>query len=67
MLVDDNGSNLKYYQANTKKSDGDVFSDCYIVLLLLVPVKLTNVSDRTVLEGSNTTLFCEATVKLTPV
>lgn len=32
---------------------------------MLVPVKLTNVTDRTVLEGSNTT-FCRATGKPTP-
>ena len=37
------------------------------MLLLIVPVKLTLVSgDQTVLEGSNTTLFCEGTGKPTP-
>ena len=50
-------------------NDGDVLTDNnnIIVLLLLVSVKLTNVSgDRTVLEGSPTTLFCEATGRPTP-
>lgn len=52
----------KYYQANIKTSDGNVLTDNNIVLLLLVPIQLTKVSgDETVLEGSNTTLFCEAT------
>ena len=53
----------KYYQANIKTSDGNVLTDInMIVLLLLVPIRLTDVSgDQTVLEGSNTTLFCEAT------
>jgi len=38
-----------------------------MVLLLLVPVKLTPVSgDQTVLEGSNTTLFCEGTGRPKP-
>jgi len=38
-----------------------------VVLLLLVPVKLTRVSgDQTVLEGSNTTLFCEGTGRPKP-
>ena len=51
----------KYYQADIKTSDGNVLTDIDIVLLLLVPVLLTKVSDnQTVLEGSNTTLFCEA-------
>ena len=37
------------------------------MLLLLVPVKLTHVScDQTVLEGSNTTLFCEGTGRPKP-
>ena len=38
-----------------------------IALLFSVPVKLINVSsDQTVLEGSHTTLFCEATGRPTP-
>lgn len=37
----------------------------YCIVLLLVPVKLTNVTDQTVLEGSNTT-FCEATGRPAP-
>ena len=54
--------NIKYYQADIKTSDGNVLTDINIALLLLVPVVLTKVSDnQTVLEGSNTTLFCEAT------
>ena len=37
------------------------------VLLFSVPIRLTNVSpDQTVLEGSNVTLFCEATGRPTP-
>ena len=42
-------------------------TDNNIVLLFLVPVKLTHVSgDQTVREGRNTILFCEGTGKPTP-
>ena len=42
-------------------------TDNNIVLLFLVPVKLTHVNgNQTVLEGSNTTLFCEGTGKPEP-
>ena len=54
-------------QANIKTSDEKILTDINIVLLLLVPLLLTKVSDdQTVLEGSNTTLSCEATGRPKP-
>ncbi|XP_020629982.1 neural cell adhesion molecule 2-like isoform X2 [Orbicella faveolata] len=37
-----------------------------IRVIVTVPIKLTSVRDQTVCEGTNTTLFCEATGKPTP-
>lgn len=46
-----------------RRTDGN----CILLLNILVPVKLTNVSgDLTVPEGSNAKLFCEATGRPQP-
>ena len=59
-LLQSRSCSVKYLQSSTTRLS--VF-----VLLFSVPVKPINVSgDQTVLEGSHTTLFCEATGRPTP-